>query len=709
MAEQPIEDHPIDDDGAITGKVVPFRGAPAAPDDARPASDTSYEVALDDERSAPEPVHDGEAVAVLPDEAARLPVIPEHLQTLAGIRSAVAARAADAAHGGAYHAVRSPLYLLLAVLWAVVGLFRLTGRLFGYLFVSEQAALRSQAVADGDAREYRALHAQWQKTHEYRRIVVGTAALAVVVAAVLIARLAPWWSWIVVAAVAVPLLARAGRPEDRPIITPSMTTPRFRLLNSDVVLRAYYAAGLGDPVKQNQQITFGSPMSRDGDGSRVVIDLPYGRGLDDAVKARPSIASGLDVTVSQVFLHRDPTSHRRHVLWVADRDPLAVPVGRSPLLACRQTDIWKAAPLGLDERGALVTVPLMWNSVLVSALPRSGKTFSARLLALYASLDPHVKLDVFDFKGSPDWRKFALVANSCAFGLTPTRDGLPLQIFGDTLMEIKADVQDRYERLSQMDPRTCPEGKLTREIARDPRYQMPVRVLVMDEFQEIYEAGKDSLEAAKLLTYLIKVAPGAGVIIEGSTQRPSGVGGGGELGQQFTSFRDNFAIRFGLRTSSWQVSELCLGAGAYSEGLDTSALLPEYKGVGILRGASDRSPTVRTFLADGRDAEKILLAARRMREQAGTLSGMAAGMEVSRDERDVLADVLQVFGNDPGLQWQILAARLDAQIPARWSDTSGEAVSAECRSLGVPSVDVKQFGRALKGCRRADVLKAAGQ
>jgi hypothetical protein len=334
-----------------------------------------------------------------------------------------------------------------------------------------------------------------------------------------------------------------------------------------------------------------------------------------------------------------------------------------------------------------------------------GKTFAARLMVLYAALDPYCKLDLFDFKGSPDWRKFTLVANSCAFGLTPSRAGLPLQIFGDTLMDIKSDVQDRYERLSAMDPAVCPEGKLTREIARNPKYRMPVRLLVMDEFQEVYESGKDALEAAKLLTYLVKVAPGAGVIILGSTQRPSGIGGGGELGQQFVNFRDNFAVRFGLRTSSWQVSELCLGAGAYSEGLDTSVLLPEYKGVGILRGASDKSPTVRTYLADGMDAEKILTAARVLRERAGTLSGMAVDEEAPAG-RDVLADVLQVFGNDAGLQWQILAARLEAQIPDRWEGASGESVSADCRAAGVPSVDVRAFGRTLKGCRKSDVLKA---
>jgi len=685
---------------------MPDPNLPAIPDPDPISSDTSYEIELDDDRGSPEFVHEGEIVAVIPDEAARLPVIPDHLRTLAGVRSALAARAADAGHGGAYHATRSPKYLLLAVLWAIVGLARIIWRALGWWWVAEADTLRSEAVAAGDAKEWLRLHQHARGVRRDRGMVLCAVLGAVTLGIVLMVAYAPLWGWVLFAAVALPLLARAGRPEDRPIITPSMTTPRFRVLNADVVLRAYYAARLGERDKPGQEITFGAPMRRDGDGSGVPVDLPYGKGLDDAVKAKPAIASGLDVTVSQVFLHRDPTSHRRHYLWVADRDPLAVPVGRTPLLACKATDIWKPAPLGLDERGQLVSVPLMWNSVLVSALPRAGKTFSARLLALFAALDPWVKLSVFDFKGSPDWRKFALVADSCAFGLTPTRQGLPLHIFGDTLMDIKNDVQDRYERLSDMDPKICPEGKLTRDIARDPRYRMPVRLLLLEEFQEVYETGKDALEAAKLLTYLIKVAPGAGIILIGSTQRPSGIGGGGEVGQNFTSFRDNFAIRFGLRTSSYQVSELCLGAGAYSEGLDTSTLLPEYKGVGILRGATDRSPTVRTYLADGRDAEKILLAARALRERAGTLSGMAAGVEVERDERDVLADVLKVFGNDTGLQWQMLAARLAAQIPDRWGDTSGDAVSAECRGLGVPSVDVRQFGRTLKGCRRADVLGA---
>ena len=117
-----------------------------------------------------------------------------------------------------------------------------------------------------------------------------------------------------------PLLARAGHAGGPADHHPGDGTPRFRMLNADVVLRAYYAAGLGHPGQAGAgRSASAAPMSRDGDGSRVVVDLPYGKGLDDALKAKPAIASGLDVTVSQVFIHRDP-----HVA------PAARPVGRRP-------------------------------------------------------------------------------------------------------------------------------------------------------------------------------------------------------------------------------------------------------------------------------------------------------------------------------------------------------------------------------------------
>ena len=82
-----------------------------------------------------------------------------------------------------------------------------------------------------------------------------------------------------------------------------------------------------------------------------------------------------------------------------------------------------------------------------------------------------------------------------------------------------------------------------------------------------------------------------------------------------------------------------------------------------------------------------------MREAAGTLSGVALGEDDAEPRRDVLADVLEAFGGDvrPALarRWP---SGSPSGSPSGGTDASGDAVSAECRARGVPSVD-RQGGR----------------
>ncbi len=669
---------------------------------AEAVGDTHFEVALDEA-----PTRGGMPVDPPSPSgpSGRVPIVPVGWSTWPNIKHRIRQTLAVIGYRCGFHALRSPKYAILAVFWAAVGMFRLTGRQIKWWWVTEQYGLRQAAADANDPAMWLKLHREVKATRTWRFVVLCAELLTVAIGGPVIWATAPWWALALIIAGGTAFLAHLGRPDDRPIITPATVAGRFRRVNPDIILRAYYAAGLGHPDKAHQQISFGSTMARDpsGTGSQVSIDLPYGKTFDEAVKARGAIASGLDVAISQVFITRDPSSHRRHTLWVADRDPLSVGAGRTPLLRCKPTDVWQPAPFGLDERGNKVSVDLLWNSILIGAQPRQGKTFAARLLALYAALDPYVKITVLDGGGKPDWRKFSLVADRCAFGLAMTRDGDPAEIVLEALREIKADVQDRYERLSKLPVDVCPEGKLTREIARDPKYKMPVRLVVLDEFQEYFDLGDISKEIASLLVYLVKVAPAAGVGFVDATQRPSGIGGG-QVAQQFISFRDNHQVRFSLRTGSWQVSDLVLGSGAYSEGYDSSTLLPSYKGVGILRGASDNTPTVRTYLADGDDAEKILVAARKLREQAGTLSGMAAGEDIAREVRDVLADVRGVIERgETGAQWEEIASRLAGRLPEAYADVTAESISAQVRAFGVRSVDVKRSGKALKGAKADDI------
>jgi S-DNA-T family DNA segregation ATPase FtsK/SpoIIIE len=672
--------------------------------DGEQANPTHFDVALDDSPAdGGMPVEQPETTAV-----GRREVIPAVLRSWRAFKAETVKTLGRWAHITAFHAVRSLWYLGQTGWYAVIGVFKLAGRQLRWWWVDEVHTLRQAAANAEDAQMWLKLHREGKSTRAFRGLILLAQLVALVCGVPLLVRAAPWYAMATVVIVAMVWLARFGQPAGHAIVSPAVVTGRFRKLNPDIVLRAYYAAGLGHPDKPGQQVAFGSTMARDpsGTGSQVVIDLPYGKGLDDAIKARDKIASGLDVALSQVFITRDPTSHRRHVLWVADRDPLAIGAGRTPLLRCQPTDIWTPAPFGLDERGRKVDIDLMWNSMLVGAFPRQGKTFAARALALYGALDPYVKLTVLDGGGKPDWRRFSLVADRYAFGLAMTRDGDPVETVLEALRELKDDVQQRYEKLSRLPVDICPDGKLTRDIARDPKYGMPVRMILMDEFQEYFDLGDASKEIAGLLVYLVKVAPAAGVIFIDATQRPSGIGSG-QIGTQFINFRDNHQVRFSLRTGSYNMSDLVLGSGAYSEGFDSSTLLPSYKGVGILRGASDETPTVRTYLADADDAEKILLAARAIRERAGTLTGMAAGETVARERRDVLADAAAMFtASEAGMSWQRLAGRLAERLAEHYADITGETISAQLRALGLPSVNVKDDGRVAKGVKLVDIKAA---
>ncbi|MEU0557430.1 cell division protein FtsK [Dactylosporangium sp. NPDC006015] len=671
------------------------------------SADRHFDVPLDDE---PQP--GGVLVDAPPaDPKGRRPIIPGRLLGWQNFKATVRDIAEDALHRAGYHAVRAPWYALQAGFWATVGLFKVVGRQLRWWWLSEQYGLRQAAADANDPATWYKLHREVKATRAWRGIVLAAEVAAAAIGGPVAYALAPWWVTGLAAAGIVCGLARLGRPQDKPILRPAVVAGRYRRVNPDIILRAYYAAGLGHPDKPNQQVTFGSTMSRDasGSGSQVVIDLPYGKTWEHVLNAKGAIASGLDVSVNQVFLTRDPSSHRRHVLFVADRDPLAIPAGKTPLLDGKVRDIWTEAPFGLDERGRKVGLLLMWVSVLVGAQPRKGKTFATRLLALFAALDPYVRLIIVDGKMSPDWDKFRLVAHRMVFGPVPnSRDNDPVEHLLEVLREVKAHILEVNDFLSTLSTAECPEGKITRELSR--KYpQLAVWMLVMEEFQVYYEldSQEQNKEIAALLSYIMAVGPSAGVILLSSSQKPSGVGAG-DVGRLFNRYRDNHAVRFALKCGNRIVSEAILGGEAYSEGYDASALPngPQYRGVGYMYGASDDTPTVRTYLADHSDAEKILTAARKHRQAAGTLSGAAIGETITRDMRDTLADVRSVFlAGENGLHWATIAARLTETLPEHYADITADAISAQLRDR-VPSVNVKVRGEVLKGARVSDVDSA---
>jgi DNA segregation ATPase FtsK/SpoIIIE, S-DNA-T family len=678
--------------------------------------DTSFKHALDEAAPKPEPVHDGDGIEIPSLGGERRPIVPEHLQTWKGIKS-TAGRHLDAARFHAlFHLVRSPYYLAMAVLWAFVGVAKIARAQRQWWWVTESSFLRSKSVVDGNSPEWRALHSIARKTRSWRGTVIGAEAFTLLLTLALLLAFAPWWWWLIIAAVVMPPLARHGRPDHRPIVSSAVTTPIVRKVSTDAIIRAYERAGLcsTDPKKAADHLGFGSTMSRDAldKASQVVVYLPYGGTFDAVVNAKAKIASGLDVAESQVYFTKDKQSERRHTIRVLDTDPLSEPAGRTPLLDCKQRSVWRKAPFGLDQFGRKVAFCLMWISLLIGAQPRRGKTFAARLIALFCALDPYVDIWLIDGKSSKDWQPLRMVAHRFIQGTHPTRDGDPVQRALDALRELDRHIVHVNEELARLPVSECPEGKLTEKLYKRP--DLHVQLVLLEEFQCYFELDdqKVNKEFANLFARIGALGPSAGVILVGASQKPAGVGAG-DVQRLFNRFRDNFIARFALRCATRDVSNAVLGNEAYGEGYDASGLPlgDEFKGIGILYGLTDDAPTVRTYFADGPDAEVICAAGRKLRDKAGTLSGDALGVDAGDPESDIVADLLDVIGAEGGLWWETAAERLESRFPMRHGDATAESVSAAARARGVPSTDIRwppgRSGTNRKGCRKADLATAA--
>ncbi|MGW7138792.1 cell division protein FtsK [Streptomyces xanthophaeus] len=579
-----------------------------------------------------------------------------------------------------YHALRLPLVYTPKILaYAPRGAWRWSAAAGRWVFDAEGKSLRLAAVRAEEAGEYLSLSRQRNDRVRLRGIVAAVASLIGLAAALTVYVMAPSWMLLLTMATLTTSLGVVGAPADKPLIDRAKVTFRKRRLSSDIITRAFAAAGL---TVKDQGIAFPRPIGRDGDGWRVVVDLPYGKTFEDALKKHVPLASGIDISPTQLFLDRDESSARRVSMWIADRDPLAVPAGRTPLLGATRVDFWKPFPWGVDERGNPVMATMLWLSLLVGAVPRQGKTFSARSIVLAAALDPYVRIILFDGKASPDWRSFAKVAHRIGFGIVPRNGFDPVEHLINALMELKADVEDRYHRLSELPLHICPEGKLTPELSRDKKLNMPLTLVVLDEVQEYLQHPTHGKAILDLLVYLARVAPAVGVSVMNSTQKPDDQACPSVL-------RDQHQARFSLRVGSWQVSDVVLGAGSYSEGLDASRLLKSHKGVGLLKGMSDDSGIVRTYLADGRDADSILTRARTLREEEGTLTGDAIGeVAKARSADAILDDIAAVLGRSEDKVWsEVIVDRLAEFDPGSygpWAELEGRAKADQLSTVLKP-------------------------
>jgi S-DNA-T family DNA segregation ATPase FtsK/SpoIIIE len=315
-------------------------------------------------------------------------------------------------HRVRFHTVRAPAYTTRVLLRAPRGTARC---LIGWTVwvLDLRASPMEQALATGartDAKEF--LKIREDRASRIRARLTTSALLGVLalVALILLVRSGPPWLQAIALLSSIGILARIGSDPGKPIAAPVMLTDtRYRELTDVIVMRALRSAGLGGaPAKltkegqieiEDTRPTLAQPIQRaeNGSGYIVITDLPHGKTVTDAAASADKLASGFDVEETQLFVEAVRGSNRRVSFYIADEDPFSLSPRRSPLARLPKVSVWDPHPIGTEPRGREVRPSLIFNSFLIGAIPRSGKTFAARALVSPGLLDPYCDITVLDF------------------------------------------------------------------------------------------------------------------------------------------------------------------------------------------------------------------------------------------------------------------------------------------------------------------------
>jgi len=632
----------------------------------------------------------------------RLPLISPEWRR-GEILSTLAQLAGLHGHRVAYHGLRLHLYGGRTLAYAIRGVTRDVTRVLRWWHWTDGWLLESQAVAAGRPGHAEAMraHTEGKRTRGKRGQILLVAVIAAAVAVMVLVRVLPWQAWPPLGLAALVVLARRGRPAGKTVFQAATVAPKYEPPTPEVITRALASlgiAGINQVLKDGGRINFVSDVHRDGPGWGCQLDLPHGVTARNIIARRSELASGLRRPLSATWPAGVPGEHEgRLELWVGFQDMAKVKPPAWPLARAGEADVFAAVPFGTDPRGRPVTAPLFEVNWLIGAAPGQGKTSAVRVLACAAALDPLADLWVHEHAGKGDLEPLAKVCHRYVSGLDDEAIGYAAESLG----MLRAELGRRSGQMKKLPREAKPDGKVTRTLAGTRKLRLRPLVCVIDECQNVFMHPEVGEQAADDAAYVIRLGRAYGIILILATQRP-------DKDSLPPAIRGIVTARFCLKVPDQLGNDMILGTGAYKSGYDASAFRAKTDaGLGWLKGEGDPQ-IVRTYYLDLPATERAAARARGIRERAGVLSGYALGDDAARPGRDVLADVLAAFGADPALHWPVLAERLAARFPDRWAGATPEAVSAECRALGVPSVQVNRAGRNLQGCRRLDAEQAGG-
>ncbi|MFL6074328.1 MAG: hypothetical protein ACJ73S_13110 [Mycobacteriales bacterium] len=622
----------------------------------------------------------------------RHPVVPVWMRSRAEFEQAVRLVAGHYWHLWRFHAMRVPFYGLKLAWRAPVGGFRLVGRLSRWASDAEGQPVREAAVRSNNPEMYLKLARERDKRARARKTTVAVFGLVGLLFTAWVMLAAGPLTQFAVCVAGLVLFGWAASTPERPVISPAVVAPHLLRLTHDVVVRALGCLGnslINKAIKDKgpDGIAFLAPITQDGPGWRAEIDLPHGVTVTDIQEKREELASGLRRPLSCVWPEPADEEHPgRLVLWVG-REPLRkMRQPAWPLAKTLRADIFGELPFGTDQRGRPVNLTLMFDNVLIGAIPRIGKTYSARVLALGAVCDPIVQPWVFELKGTGDLACLEPLAYRYASGFWDE----PIEATLHALRELfHVELPRRTQTINRLPSDLCPQRKVTPQLARRRSLGLHPILLLIDECQNLYKHPKYGAEAAALTEDLIRLGPAMGIMIVLATQRPDRF----SLPKAISAMA---GTRFCLRVMDQDANDMVLGTSMYKNGIRATMFTKRDRGMGYLVGEHDVPQIVRTYEIDASAAERICERARAARAAAGLLAGHAAGQTPDTTTGpDILDDLAAIWPAEQDKAWnETLLERLADLRPQLYRGWEPEQLTAALKPHGVK---VAQIGRRVDG------------
>ncbi len=416
-------------------------------------------------------------------------------------------------------------------------------------------------------------------------------------------------------------------------------------------------ATLSRAIREGWTVSFHTPpTSVNSRGYQAVFSLPMGVTPDMIANQRAVLARNL---------HRDPlevwpaAAERAGFvdLWVANAGTSKRAAPEYPLLFEGTADVFEGVPVGVTQRGDVLSAPLVGANFSAGGRMGQGKSNLCRVIMLGAALDPLARLRVHVFAGNGDFDAYA-----------PRLELYNRGTGDDVVFKGLEDLRWLYEETGRREGRLAEIGakKVTRAIAEKHSDLRPI-VALFSECHELFGStekldpdGPKTETVGKLATdYATKALRRARktAIVLGFDTQAARVDA---IPPKVISL---VGLNFCFSVKSWRDNDGFLGDGSFAAGIRATELRFNVdRGTCLATGCTDEVfEVLKTFFIEvdddaGWDAAKDVIA--RALAEAGPVVQVELSVAGPAVERDHLADLHAALRGEVRVTTRVALGRL---------------------------------------------------